>query len=371
MKRIQTIILAIAAITLIWSCTEDPRDPVIDYAGAPVITSTAPTGAITLTEANGNTVVLALTWNAADFGFQSATQYKIEMDVAGNNFAAPFELALTNKTNFDLTGKLLNNSLLAMEKPGDVPVNLQIRVVSTVSQYAENQISGALAFVAVPFEAKLPPIYLLGGGTDAGWDNTKALTMPYYRDGVYGIAATLKANDYWKMIRNLGAWAPQWGTDGTGTTESGKLAYRPDENTADPASIPTPAVAGDYWIVVDVKALTYKVYPLPQTIYLVGGATTAGWTPASGLPFTKNGVGKYSITTTLSASEGFKIMATNSGAWAPQWGTDANGLSSRGKLAYRNSDADPDPAMVPAPTEAGNYKIEVDFTENTYKVTKQ
>lgn len=370
MKKIVNIILAFAALTMLWSCEDDPRDPVIDYAGAPVITTTAPSSAITLSSATDNSVVLALAWNAADFGFQSATQYKIEIDVAGSNFAKPYELAITNKTNFDITGSLLNTSLLGMEKPGDVPASLELRIVATVSQYAETQVSDKISFTAVPYEAKLPPIYLLGGGTDAGWDNTKALTMPYYRDGVYGIATTLKANDQWKMIKNLGAWAPQWGSDGSGTPESGKLAYRPDESAADPAPVATPTVAGDYWIIVDIKALTYKVYPLPAVVYLIGDATPAGWSLDTSLPFTKDGVGKYSITTNLNNTGGFKIMASKTG-WAPQWGTDGNGLSVRGKLVYRPTEGDPDPTSIPAPATAGSYKIEIDFTENIYKVTKQ
>jgi len=57
----------------------------------------------------------------------------------------------------------------------------------------------------------IPPIYLLGDGTSAGWDNTKALEVVHIGDGgQFAIVEHLTAGKFIKFIADLGAWAPQW-----------------------------------------------------------------------------------------------------------------------------------------------------------------
>jgi len=65
-----------------------------------------------------------------------------------------------------------------------------------------------------------------------------------------------------------------------------------------------------------------------------------------------------------------KIMYSNSGAWAPQWGTVAGANSAMGKLSFRPNEGVADPASIPTPATAGTYKIELDFSENTYRITQ-
>jgi hypothetical protein len=64
-------------------------------------------------------------------------------------------------------------------------------------------------------------------------------------------------------------------------------------------------------------------------------------------------------------------MYSNSGAWAPQWGTSTGAISALGKLVFRPNEASADPASIPTPATAGNYKIDLNFNENTYKITAQ
>jgi hypothetical protein len=110
---------------------------------------------------------------------------------------------------------------------------------------------------------------------------------------------------------------------------------------------------------------------MPDKVYLVGDGCAAGWTPTAGIAFTKSAPGVYSLTTALIAAKNLKIMYSNSGAWAPQWGTSAGAISALGKLVFRPNDASADPASIPSPATAGNYKIDVNFNENSYKITAQ
>lgn len=147
-----------------------------------------------------------------------------------------------------------------------------------------------------------------------------------------------------------------------------------DSATAD-FIIRTVAYIGDYYnaisapieITITSYIDTANIVPEPDTIYLVGDATTAGWNNAGGLPIINDGTGTiYTITTTLT-SGGMKILRTL-GAWAPQWGTDGNGTSTGGPLIYRPDEATPDPATIPSPGN-GTYRIDVDIENLTYTIT--
>jgi hypothetical protein len=372
MKKINKILSIAVLLFVFFSCEKEEFEPVIKYGDSPALTSSPDGGSFLLAEENAGETLLALSWTESDYGFPAAISYTVEMDKAGNNFAKPTDIVTTSSLSYNLTVGKLNTLLTMLELPSGVKAALEIRIKSSVSDHAQALYSEKLAFEAIPYSLKLPPIYLLGDATDPGWDNANALPAPYMSPGLYGITAHLKAGKYIKFIQTLKQWAPQWGTDGSGTNTGGKLVFRPDENATDPPAIPSPSVEGDYRIEANITTLDYIIYPIPDVVYLVGGATSIGWTPTSGLAFTKDGVGLYSITTDLSTGNGgMKIMAGNGGAWAPQWGTNATGSNLFGTLVYRASDSNPDPAEIPAPAVAGKYKIEVNFTDFTYKITKQ
>jgi hypothetical protein len=372
MKKIIIILLLFGNIISSCIYKNEVGDPVIGIYKAPVLTSSPNGGSYLLSQENADQTLFSFSWTESDFGYPAGITYTVEMDVAGNSFANPTSIVSTINLTYNLTVGKLNSLLIMMKLPSGVKAPLEIRVKGSVSDYAQPVFSEIMSFVAIPYSAKLPPIYLLGDATDPDWDNAKALPVPYMSPGLYGITAHLKTGKNLKFIQTLNQWAPMWGTDASGTSTGGKLVYRPDEATADPRSIPSPSVEGDYRIEANTVNLTYVVYPVPDVVYLVGGATSIGWTPTSGLAFTKDGVGKYSLVTALSTGNGgIKIMAGNSGAWAPQWGTNSTGSNLFGTLVYRAGDSNPDPAEIPAPAIAGTYKIELDFTEFTYKITKQ
>ena len=183
--------------------------------------------------------------------------------------------------------------------------------------------------------------------------------------GQFAIVGHLLANKSIKFIADSAFWEPMWGFGGTGTPESGDLKYR-KVGDPDPPSITSPAVEGDYWIMADTANLLYEVSLTSSQLYLVGNATTAGWTPANGIAFTKVSPGIFTLTTTLTAG-GMKFLETTTG-WAPQWGTDASGTGNFGPLVYRPTESVPDPSEIPSPG-AGTFTISINLTTKAYQIT--
>ena len=212
-------------------------------------------------------------------------------------------------------------------------------------------------------------IYLLGGATTAGWDANAALQMADLGEGKYGRVEHLLAGPAeYKFISVLGAWAPQWGTDDAiQQWEGGPLVYRPDEATTDPPAIDAGPEEGNYYIIADTVNLIYETYLTSGELFLVGSATTAGWVPTAGLPFTEVEPHIFELTTDL-IDGGMKFLEVV-GAWAPQWGTVTGvGTGAGGPLIYRPTESVPDPAEVPSPG-IGTFTIRVDLTTISYTIT--
>lgn len=210
-----------------------------------------------------------------------------------------------------------------------------------------------------------PEMYMLGDGCTAGWDNTAALPMSG-ADGIYYITTTLTAAKNIKFITTLGQWAPMYGTDANGTNTGGNLVYRPTENDTDPPSIPTPAADGIYTITMNINTMTYSI---AAPLYILGDGSTAGWDNTAAIPMGGGANGVYILNTTLLGAGKYVKFITTLGAWAPMYGTDANGTSTEGNLVFRPTEADTDPASIPCPDAQGNYTLKVDITNLSYTIT--
>jgi len=370
MKRIYSILTLFIGVIFLLSCSEEEREPQLYLLGAPQVSSPAGTKSYLLTETAVGSVAETFTWSAANFGFPAAVTYTLQIAQAGKNFTPAINMVSSGNLSYSIKVGDFNQLMLAQSFKGGQQYAMEGRVKASVGDYAAPQYSPVFTFNVIPFEMKLPPIYLLGDATLNEWDNNKGQVMSFWSTGIYGVVTPLKAGKNIKAVKTAGAWAPQWG-QASGTWESGTLAYRPTESVADPAAIPSPPTAGDYLVVFNIDALTYTVTAMPDKVYLVGDGCSAGWTPTAGLPFTKSAPGVYTLTTALTASKNLKIMYSNSGAWAPQWGTSSGAIAALGKLVFRPNEGTADPASIPTPATAGNYKIDLNFNENTYKISAQ
>lgn len=367
-------------VSIISSCQEATKDPVLDINQTvlPIISTPSDGASFTLIKDEAENLLTNVEWTPSQYNLTNleATKYVLQMDLAGNDFADPYDLISTTGTSFSTTVGAMNTLLLNLEIPPDEAQGIELRVrsiINDISDYSE-VFSDVITISITPYSDQviIKPIYLIGGATTIGWDNTKALPMTHLGGGRFARVESLsQTGDNWiKFLSMLGAWAPQWGTDATGTLESGPLVYRPDEQTADPPSIPFTGDAGNYYVMADTVNLLYETFLTTGELYLVGDATPAAWDAGAAIAFTESDPHIFTLVTTLNATGGMKFLEIK-GAWAPQWGTNAQGNNKQGLLIYRPNEGVQDPPSIPAPSAAGQYLITVDLTTMKYTIEAQ
>jgi len=380
MKKLIIIFLAIIGTSFLISCEKELKDPKLDVSQTvlPAITTPADGASFILIQDEAENPMTNFEWTPAQYNLTNLemTKYVLQMDFAGNNFADAHNLASTEGTSFGMTVGAMNTLLLNLELDPDVAQGVELRVrsfINDITSYSE-VFSDVIAINITPYGdlVIIKPIYLLGSGTTVGWDNTLALPMEHIGGGKFARVETLTSGTdmFIKFISMLGLWAPQWGTDATGTAEAGPLVYRPTESVPDPPAIPVGATSGNYYIMADTLGLTYSTFLTSGELYLVGDATTVGWDAAAAIQFTESSPHIFTMVTTLNAAGGMKFLEVQ-GAWAPQWGTNGDGTGEQGLLSYRPTESVPDPPSIPAPSTAGQYLITVDLTTMKYTVVAQ
>ncbi|MFO7999582.1 MAG: SusE domain-containing protein [Bacteroidales bacterium] len=380
MKKFAIILTLLFGVIFLPSC-EEIDNPVLDMSQtvAPQIISPSDGSIIPLAQEFEDEPIV-IQWSPASYAMASlpSVKYILQMDLADNNFANPIDLADTEETTYETTVGRLNQRLMGMGLSAGEEVQVSYRVYSYITRSSDHTYAHSSIVTAglTPYEdfVYVKPIYMLGNGTAAGWDNAAALEMYHIEDGEFALVARLREDgDMVKFISVLGAWAPQWGAQPGGTSAEGELAYRPTEEVPDPNPITiTDLTPGDYRVVADTLNLTYSITKTTEALYLLGNATTAGWDNVNALPLTREAPGIFSIVTTLTAGEdnAFKFIAVP-GQWAPQYGTDGEGTWESGKLVFRPTESEPDPPNLPAPPNTGSYLIEVNLSNLTYTLTAQ
>lgn len=344
MKSIKYIVLSGLMGFTLWSCTEDNLGPVLQNNGGLAITSPATGDTWTLTEATAGETN-TITWNPQDYGFEAGTTYKLEMDIAGNNFAEPAVLANVNAQSATITQGDLNNILLAKELEGETPAQIDMRVIATVNPDIAPDTSDVVTVTVVPFSSTLVIPQLGVPGSYQNWmpeDSSTAVYSPKSNGLFEGYVHFNIDNAFYKYTVGP-SWDLNYGDNG-------------DDGTLDQGGSDIPAgAAGVYKLNADLNVLTHS--RLRTDWGLIGSATPGGWDSDQDLAFDP-GTGLFSITLDLVPGE-IKFRANDDWAW--NLGDDGNNKS----LEYNGANI--------AVAEAGNYTIVLEIVgvpKYRYTITK-
>jgi starch-binding outer membrane protein SusE/F len=376
MKRLINIFSIIAGFIFLYACVQDTENPVVDLSAIrpPQLTSPQAGGQYVLGPDEDDEVIFRTSWTATDFNTPRLPDpsYAIEIDRAGNNFANPATIATVEELEFDVTSNRLNTALGVLELTPNVPAEVSMRIRAFIPGAAGslNSYSEAINFTATPFVLVVKPIYLLGNGTLAGWNNNAALEMRHVERSIFEIETTLSggANNFLKFISVRGQWAPQWGTDQSPPTVnngviSGNLVYRQTEAVPDPPAIPVPMEAGTYVVRADTAALTYTITPVATKMYLTGEALNDSKDEV--IEMEKDASGVFSAIINLDGLKGRSFQFTPyPEVYAVRFGSVSDQVTLTNEIDYSHG------TFVNLPAEKGDFKIEYDPYAHAYKIMK-
>lgn len=322
------------------ACKDDELDPVLKVNGTPAFTSPAGGTTQVLTPANASEVFANFAWTAADFGFNAAVTYTVEMDIAGKNFAEPVVVGSTTGLALSgITNEKINTFLFVTKAlPGGDPVEVEFRIAANVSSDVPTVYSPSIKATVTPFTIVVVYPKLQVPGSYQGWDPMNDNTVIY----------SAKSDERYEGYLNFGsdntefkftkgkAWDVNWGDTGA-------------DGSLDPSgdNIKAP-LSGIYKLNVDLNTLTFST---TRTEWgLIGSATPDGWNSDQNMVYDEVN-SKLTITLDLIAGE-IKFRAND------DWGINMGDDGANKSLEYGGANI--------AVAEAGNYTIDLILNQAVY-----
>lgn len=253
------------------------------------------------------------TWTAPDYGFPTSVLYRLEVDLAGKNFANAFQLAETRDRRATVTVGLLNNATLAI---GGIPfeaASVEFRVQSIISKNVQTVMSDARSATVTSFATSFPSIWGMGAGLN-GWgpwpDN--AVEWPSSQFKKYSQIAYFTQGGAFRFFEQLD-WNPTSYNYPYFTSVSSVF-----ENASDgDSNFKVAAATGWYLVNVDLNAKTVTAEATDEPLMYMTGAGTGGWDqPGTGasvkMTFLRPGV--FQGTANFVSGGSFRFFAQ------PNWG---------------------------------------------------
>lgn len=269
MKKIKYIFSVISILLVFIACEKEEFEPVVGVFTPPVLEDVS--GTYVFTDEQADDDFKTFNWSTADFGFQSATSYALQIDMAENDFANAVDLVTITGTTTTITVGDLNQTLLAMGAKTNVPTDFEVRVTATVNDNVQTLPSNVPVMNIHPYKVEIiyPSLYMPGNyqaasGYESDWSPDKA-------QQVYSLKQDDKYEGYVNMVGEGIMFKftldPNWDTNWGDNDADGTL----DQDGTD-ITIPE---AGYYRMKADIIGLTYSV--LKTDWGLIGDATPGGW----------------------------------------------------------------------------------------------
>jgi len=137
---------------------------------------------VVMSEENAAEEILTVTWTEPNFGFQSATDYSLEVDLVGNDFSSAKVVAVGRDTSKVFTSEELNSLFLNL---GATPMEInqvEMRLLVSLSD-AQETYTQAVSLEATPFSSILDlstNLGIVGSATPGGWGSDDIKDVPFY-----------------------------------------------------------------------------------------------------------------------------------------------------------------------------------------------
>lgn len=364
----------IAGLVFMTSCEKVAELPFYSSGKDPVLAASATT--VAPVPADSLRTALTLSWSSPAYATDSVNmKYIIQIDSSGRNFSRAVTREILGSRSFSFTARELNNILLAYGFAFNVAYDIDVRVISSYANNNERRFSNVLKIRATPY--KIPPrvqlpstgkLFIVGDATQGGWSNPVPVpTQELHRidETTFGGIFQLTGGKQYLLLPENGSWSTKYSVANNGLaglSGGGDFGFNLSDN------FPGPATTGLYRIIVDFQTGKFTVTPftqqhgLPTALFIVGGATPGGWSNPVPVPtqqFTRLNAVVYELSSlNLRTGEKFLLLPEN-GNWGKKFGEgDRPGFFV------------PEGADFSAPNATGNYRITVNFLDNSIRFVR-
>jgi starch-binding outer membrane protein SusE/F len=276
MKNIQGIIYLLLAVMLFTGCEKLEREPVVRPGDAPSITQPQAGTQLVFDRDNATGATVEFSWSEADYGFPSATTYSLQAAQAGSNFATPVELSAVNDLSVTLTHATLNNRFMMAGLSPNEAIDMEFRVVASVSPYVTSLISQPVPATVTLYAASFPSIYMIGAAV-GGWATNLAVEL--VSTGEPSVYTTIAYFDVangtnFRFFNN-----PEWGASLGGYdvfTQYPQDLLSPATSDDDP-NFNFTGTPGWYELVVNTETGTISMEAVGEPVMYLTGDATHGW----------------------------------------------------------------------------------------------
>ncbi|WP_055411088.1 SusE domain-containing protein [Nonlabens sp. YIK11] len=362
MKKVYSLLMGLAIIASVASCSEDEEQFTLDTNQTGNLTLSPQSSSFVVTETNQNQLAERFNWDGIELDLPVALTYSVQLDNADGDYSAPVIIAQSSGVDAALTYGQINDAALSLGGENGTPALYKARVVasttdSSVAPIVSDDVSITITpFVGYPFD----PLFLVGAATEPGWDNgsgnnktNPALYIDLDNNNVYRYTGYFNG-DAFKVLSDLGNWQPQYGP------RNGAVGVN-DGNGSDPDVFSVPS-AGYYDFVIDVTGVTNDSEGSSSfSITPNADAATAPTYTSIGIlgdAFPDNGFGGPDINFTQSTFDPHKWVIRNlemgsgdvkfraNDAWDVNWGDDRNSYVGQASMNGPN-----------IPATAGTYDV--------------
>ena len=350
---------------VLWSCKKAENKVYFENGAKQTLTLSA--SSVTMTKATGSSFALKAAWNAAEFGYSSASLYTIQFDKTGGSFAAPYEVSTGTDRAKEFTQLELNTAFLATGNEADKPGSVIMRIKSVVSGTSIAAVySNVVTLTGTPYSLEPPSLYI--PGAYQGWDPTPGAGIQATRIWAYTSTAPKKFDGYVYFsdaskldfkITTKANWDVNYGQDPAAAAGVLKLG-------GDNLKV---ASTGLYRLEVDLTTDpgTIKLTNLGVGWSLIGNAFGASyeWNTDFAMTYDQN-TKIWSAVIAMADGKEFKFRANND--WTINFGDGGTATLAGGyTLKYGAGN-------LKVPGGGGNFKVELILSGNenfSYKITKQ
>ncbi len=310
---------------------------------------------------NADETALTLSWSAPDYGFDAGVLYKVEMDVVGNDFAAPFELLETRMLTASVNVADLNEVMLALGRTPLEASEMEFRIISVVDNDVAPVFSNTQEATITPYPTSFPPIWGMGAGLK-GWGPWPANAVEWQSSEFkkYETIAYFSNGEAFRWFEQLD-WNPISYNYPYFTSVSPVFENANDGDS----NLRVVGSTGWYRVAVDLLAKTVTAEAVDEPVMYMTGAGIGGWDqPGTGvsvkMTYIKPGV--FEATANFVKDGAFRFFAQAN--WGP---TSYNFpyFESVDPLFVNANDGDSNLQYV---GETGSQKITVDINKKTVTV---